>query len=98
MSKPHTAVILFAIFLTFLVAALNSCITVNNELPKQEAVTVQVDTMAYVNKIAKLNKQIKKLKREKRFVKYQRDSLQCKLDSFVYSIIKKEEAWKQSQY
>ena len=90
MGKPHTAVNLFGYVLIAALLAINSCITVNNELPKQEVVTVQVDTMAYVNKIAKLNKQIKKLKREKRFVKYQRDSLQCKLDSFVYSIIKNQ--------
>lgn len=93
MRKIDTAVNLFGFVLIAALLAINSCITVNNELPKQEVVTVQVDTMVYVNKIAKLNKQIKKLKKEKRFIKYQRDSLQCKIDSFIYSIIKKEEAW-----
>jgi len=75
----------FFLLVSFVLAALNSC-TYNYTYPEREKVV-------YVEKIVpdkKLEKKVKKLKKTLRFRTYQRDSLQCKLDSFIYSIIKNQ--------
>jgi len=76
----------FFLLVSFVLAALNSC-TYNYTYPEREKVV-------YVEKIVpdkKLEKKVKKLKKALRFQKYQTDSLQCKLDSFIYSIIKQQQ-------
>jgi len=85
--KPHTFLIAFCILVSFAVAALNSCTYNYNKTEVAKADTV------YVEKIVpdkKLEKEVKKWKKALRFQKYKTDSLQCKLDSFIYSIIKNQ--------
>ena len=85
MRKADSAVLFFAVVVLVAVFALNSC-TYNYSYPEREKVV-------YVDKIVtdkKLEAKVKKLKKTLRFRTYQRDSLQCKLDSFIYSIIKNQ--------
>lgn len=77
---------LTAIYFIFLLCSCS--VTVN----QNETETVRIDTV-FVPKLVtdkKVEKKVKKLKNTLRFRTYQRDSLQCKLDSFIYSIIKNQ--------
>ena len=78
---------LTAIYFIFLLC---SC-TVNYKTDKEVVTVVRIDTVIVDKSSAKLERKVKKLKKTLKFRTYQRDSLQCKLDSFIYSIIKKEE-------
>lgn len=80
----HIAVNLFG----FVLIGLVGCTVNYNDHVER----VRIDTV-YVPKLVadnKLEKKVKKLKKTLRFRTYQRDSLQCKLDSFIYSIIKNQ--------
>ena len=85
--KPHLAVNLFGFVLIGLVGC---TVNYNDHIVDK---MVKADTV-YISKLVvdnKLEKKVKKLKKTLRFRTYQRDSLQCKLDSFIYSIIKSQE-------
>lgn len=83
MKKPYLAVLLFGIVLLACVAVLNSCITINNELPKAEvkavAPVVQVDTVKYIKKIAALNRKVSRLKKENKGLHWENDSMKVQL-------------------
>jgi len=78
--------ILTVIYFLFLIC---SC-TVNYKTDKEVVEVVRFDTVVVDRSSAKLEKKVKKLKKTLRLRTYQRDSLQCKLDSFIYSIIKQD--------
>lgn len=91
MKREHIVVIILAIINCLLLwSVFSNYKIVKKEVPvKIEYVT---DTIYQTNRVAekKLENKVKKLKKTLRFRTYQRDSLQCKLDSFIYSIIKNQ--------
>lgn len=80
----YIAVNLFGFVLIGLVGCM---VNYNDHVEKVKIDTVYVPKLVVDNK---LEKKVKKLKKTLRFRTYQRDSLQCKLDSFIYSIIKSQ--------